>query len=530
MEDVKKKWKELLYSFSTSDRYADYNENSGVSGVSSISRRSAGSPANAAASSSQIQLTEFVEGQDGSSNDGVSETMLAWRHIDAWASEHHSDLYATLSEPCTRSDISRAEQDLSIVFPASVRASFRFHDGQEDLDSLTGTSGLIFGLQLMPMDQVVHMTQTWRNVAFNMLKHQKSAHSTTTGSTTESEIHISTPNKSATPQNLKSKGYRKLESQDSKGSNPALQRDISHNYNKQFKMNSIPQQRSIPPEAIQSLYVSPGWIPLVTDNAGNHIAIDLAPGPKGVYGQIILFGREFDTKFVVANNWGDFLLNFANDLEKGNWYIMDGDDDYLSGAGDLVFRDKNAGNTIKEYFEVLKLRSHGAWRNREKEQTSEGAVSTSVPVEHKSAVSSQATDSSFPLKEQETMVAESSIATEDQSTSEKKPDRVTVVDSLANSTETFLASEEPSPEAPKQSQKAEQKLQVNEHPIDKEDHEQKISKDEGHTSKTLETENAEEQKSMSEEKKTDSQTQNPAEEAEEAKVKELTEEFDNVAL
>lgn len=349
MDNVKKKWKELIYSFSTNDRYADYNENADRSG---LGRNSSASDLGEGASSSQIQLTDFVDGHESSANDGVSETMLAWRHIDAWASENHSDLYATLSEPCTRSDISNVEKDLAIIFPASVRASFRLHDGQEDLESLTGTSGLFFGLQLMPLDQVVQMTQTWRNVAENMLRQSHQASVSASGSSVEM------PNKSATPQTLRSKGYGKLESQDYTNGNPNLQRDISHNFNKQFKMNSIPKQNSVPADAVQPNYANAGWIPLVTDNAGNHIAVDLAPGPKGIYGQVILFGREFDTKYVVADNWGDFLLSFANDLEKGNWYIMDGNDDYLSGEGELVFRDKATKSPVMDYLDVLKARAN----------------------------------------------------------------------------------------------------------------------------------------------------------------------------
>lgn len=124
-----------------------------------------------------------------------------------------------------------------------------------------------------------------------------------------------------------------------------------------FKLPNIPDQKSIPPNAVEPVYAHPAWIPLISDNAGNHIGVDLAPGPNGKYAQVITFGRDFDTKFVVAGNWGEFLLLFANDLEAGNWYLVDDNDDYLSGDGELVFRDKKSNGPIQDYFEVLKRRA-----------------------------------------------------------------------------------------------------------------------------------------------------------------------------
>ncbi|SCU86724.1 LAFA_0E02652g1_1 [Lachancea sp. 'fantastica'] len=528
MQNFKKKWKELVYSFSTEDRYADYNgKNDDTSVVSSRPERSA---ANAAASSSQIQLTDFTDGPAGGTNDGVSEAMLAWRHIDAWASEHHSDLYATLSEPCTRTDISRAEEDLKIVFPASLRASFRLHDGQEGLDSLTGTSGLLFGLQLMPLDQVVHMTQTWRNVAANMARHNRSLSPTTTSSTA-SGSNVEAPNKAVTPQTLKTKGYGKLDTQDFQSMNPTLQRDISNNTNKQFKLNSIPQQDSVPPGATQPLYASPGWIPLVTDNAGNHIAVDLAPGPKGHYGQIILFGREFDIKYVVAKNWGDFLLSFANDLEKGNWYIMDGDDDYLSGAGDLVFRDKDAGNTIRDYFDVLKSRSRKTWQSSAAEakpatETAGGSFSAG----HGKDLTSQTLLSSPSLVEQETTAVTETAHTEEPKDTEKKAKNSDVRETSVDSTQTSGSSEDAAKtNQPAKQASAEPKAETSGDNVESKTTASEENKAEN-DDKTDATEEAALQKDNKEAEEKQSENLQKSNKEEEEEVSKLKEEFENVAL
>ncbi|EJS43585.1 smi1p [Saccharomyces arboricola H-6] len=344
MDLFKRKVKEWVYSFSTDDHYAEYNPDE--SPTFNMGKRLNGN--NGQVNPSQMHLNGVDEEmsmgfQDGvpsnddinideytstDSNDGVSETLLAWRHIEFWTNEHNPDLNATLSDPCTQNDISHAEEDLEVNFPNPVKASFKIHDGQEDLESMTGTSGLFYGFQLMTLDQVVAMTQAWRNVA----------------------------------KNLNKRAQQGLSHVPSTGSSSSMER-LSGN---KFKLPNIPDQKSIPPNAVQLVYAHPAWIPLITDNAGNHIGVDLAPGPNGKYAQIITFGREFDTKFVVADNWGEFLLSFANDLEAGNWYLVDDNDDYFSGDGELVFRDKKSNGPIQDYFEVLKKR---AWMKYQQQKS-----------------------------------------------------------------------------------------------------------------------------------------------------------------
>lgn len=57
--------------------------------------------------------------------------------------------------------------------------------------------------------------------------------------------------------------------------------------------------RSHPPGAIQKKYSLPGWLPLLSDSEGNHIGVDLDPGPSGKVGQVINFGRDEQEKYVL---------------------------------------------------------------------------------------------------------------------------------------------------------------------------------------------------------------------------------------
>ncbi|RZA08837.1 MAG: beta-1 3-glucan biosynthesis protein [Proteobacteria bacterium] len=68
------------------------------------------------------------------------------------------------------------------------------------------------------------------------------------------------------------------------------------------------------------------WIPFTNDWAGNHFALDLDPGAKGTYGQVINFGRDQGELFVVAKSFNDFLAWLIELYEAGNFELVkDGD-------------------------------------------------------------------------------------------------------------------------------------------------------------------------------------------------------------
>lgn len=367
MEGLKRSWKQLVYIFSTEDHYAEYNPEDVPDTSGSVFKGLKNMDG------SEIDLNGFSEGAEQGSIEGVSECLLAWRHIASWCNEHNTDLYATLGDPCTRNDILKAESDLSITFPAPVRASLYTHDGQDDVYAMQGVSGLIYGLKLMSLDEIVHMTLTWRSVASKLQAQAEKID--------ESKREFGTGQFSASVSSnvVNQKSHEKTQKSDQY--DPVCSdKDDSENSINQFKLYKIPRQASIPPLAIQPVYAHSGWIPLVTDDAGNHIAIDLAPGPKGKYAQVIMFGRDFDTKFVIADNWGDFLLNFVNDLENGNWTLVDNTDDYLNGDGELKFIDKKHNSPILDYLVVLKKRSWIAWQKSKSVPITPDSSSNIVPT------------------------------------------------------------------------------------------------------------------------------------------------------
>lgn len=76
-----------------------------------------------------------------------------------------------------------------------------------------------------------------------------------------------------------------------------------------------------PAGTIDPAYINARWIPLTHDGSGNHIGLDFDPWPAGRVGQVILYGRDEETKAVLAPSLGAFLAWIANLLESGNFRL-----------------------------------------------------------------------------------------------------------------------------------------------------------------------------------------------------------------
>jgi cell wall assembly regulator SMI1 len=87
------------------------------------------------------------------------------------------------------------------------------------------------------------------------------------------------------------------------------------------EMQNSERNTSAPAGCIKCQYVNAKWIPLCHDYGGNFIGIDLDPGPKGVVGQIINFGADEDDKFIIAQSYGAFLQNIADQLDADNFRL-----------------------------------------------------------------------------------------------------------------------------------------------------------------------------------------------------------------
>jgi cell wall assembly regulator SMI1 len=256
----------------------------------------------------EIQMQSFQEGLPP-----PPPVSHSWKRIDRWAEVNYPELYDQLSEGCTQNDLNELEHELDCSLPQEVRESLQCHDGQERGGRPTG---IIFGCMLLDCEEIVQECKNWKIVNEEYL-------------TAPSSHYLQAPSKAF--------GGSSVSSSASQGTNPLWRQEL------------LDRQDSQPPRAIQKAYAHPGWIPLARDWGGNNIAVDLAPGPVGKWGQIIIFGRDYDCKYVIARSWAAFLAMVADDIESEK-VIVDEE------TQELKLKEFKAPGVEPAYLDILRWR------------------------------------------------------------------------------------------------------------------------------------------------------------------------------
>ena len=196
----------------------------------------------------------------------------SWARIEAWLGRHLPAVKASLRPGVSPADLAAFEQAVGRPLPEDVRESYPIHDGQRPIPGVW-SGGVVFGNAVCPLlDSADSMTSKsvlseWRHWV---------------------EIY---EDFKKTPRDL-----------------ALVQRDCS----------------STPVEAIHCDYANPGWIPLYSEEGYSaSFGVDLDPGPNGVDGQVINFGRDDRKKYVLAWSWKQFLHEVAAELEAGNFVLND---------------------------------------------------------------------------------------------------------------------------------------------------------------------------------------------------------------
>lgn len=270
----------------------------------------------------EIQMRDFNDGLPPPPPVGHS-----WKRIDRWVEDHYEELFDNLCEGATTNDVNELEHELDATLPQDVRESLQIHDGQERGGLPTG---IIFGCMLLDCEEIVQEWQNWRKVA---------------------EEYLTQKPTFRTPQ-MPSKAFAGASS-----SAPPPQQPQQAG-NPLWRQELLARQDSQPPNSVQKAYAHPAWIPLARDWGGNYLATDLAPGPAGTWGQIIIFGRDYDCKYVVARSWAALLAMVADDIGSDKVSI---DDD----TGELKLLEfKKKQNVEPPYLEVLRWRTDQKYGRR----------------------------------------------------------------------------------------------------------------------------------------------------------------------
>lgn len=196
-----------------------------------------------------------------------------------WLNREYPELGDTLNYGILPQDLAQIEMQFGFALPAVVRESYLLVDGQEAESSAGCAEGLFYGLTLLPLEDVYEEWRFWREV----------------------------------------------DSDPTTGANVQL-REV---------------MQSLPPGWVRKEYSQRGWIPLISDKTGNYVGIDLNPAENGSVGQVIVFGRDFDTKVVLWNGdgpvgWAKWLASFVDDLEAGEGFEIGTSNEASSDSEDSL--------------------------------------------------------------------------------------------------------------------------------------------------------------------------------------------------
>ncbi|KAF2768428.1 cell wall assembly and cell proliferation coordinating protein [Teratosphaeria nubilosa] len=286
-----------------------------TSGIKKLQRQSSGMDAKMeGVGNGEIQMQAFSDGLPP-----PPPVSHSWKRIDRWMEDNYEELFENLGEPATVNDVNMLEHELDCTLPQEVRESLQIHDGQERGGMPTG---VVFGCMLLDCEEIIQEWQNWRTV---------------------NEAYFNDQPTYEIPQ-----APIKAFSAGSSSAVPVAQ--SSQSANSQWRQELLDKQDSQPSNAIQKAYAHPAWIPLARDWGGNNICVDLAPGPTGKWGQVILMGRDYDCKYVVSRSWSAFLATLADDLSTDKWFI---DED----TKELKLREFKQQSVEPAYIDILRWRA-----------------------------------------------------------------------------------------------------------------------------------------------------------------------------
>lgn len=265
----------------------------------------------------------------------------SWKKIDAWAEDNYPELSDQICEGATANDLNDLEHQLDCSLPQDVRESLMVHDGQERGGMPTG---IIFGSMLMDCEEIVQEWETWSKVNAHYLS--------------ETVVHVKQP----IPPKAFGGGSDEASSSRQRP-NPASSDSASPS--SEWRQELLAKQNCVPPNAVRKAYAHSGWIPLVRDWGGNNLAVDLSPGPTGTWGQIVMFGRDYDTKYVVAKSWAAFLAVVADDLSSGKWFVDE-------ETNELKLREFKEARVEPAYFSILRWRMDQKYGRKANARRSKG--------------------------------------------------------------------------------------------------------------------------------------------------------------
>ncbi|ULG73540.1 SMI1/KNR4 family protein [Macrococcus brunensis] len=113
--------------------------------------------------------------------------------------------------------------------------------------------------------------------------------------------------------------------------------EVEFNQDEEEEFDEFPYEIE-PAGAIKPIYYHAKWLPFAADGFGNFLAVDMDPGENGKKGQIISYGSDEETFYVVADSLNNLLSFIAKTIEEGNYEYAE--DRFTFGHEGILFLDQ----------------------------------------------------------------------------------------------------------------------------------------------------------------------------------------------
>ena len=288
-----------------------------------------------------------------------------WRRIGKWCNKQYPELWDTVNYPALESDLDDYEMRIGTPLPAAVRDSFLLHNGQE-LESYSNSTGggscsdgLFFGMPMLSVEQSMQEWTFWRSVDDDPETGASEEVKANMTACPDGWIRTDYSNRGwiplitdrvgnyigidLNPPSLDAHlggGNRDEEDDDEQGG-------YADGYDDEEDDDSLAQKMangSLVEGDTSTASETPldpigggagssrkgkkrgGAKAKISSSSARRRSNGAAPG--GTPGQVIVFGRDFDTKVVLwrgegEGGWGRFLQHFAEELEAGEMWTLD---------------------------------------------------------------------------------------------------------------------------------------------------------------------------------------------------------------
>ncbi len=293
-----------------------------------------------------------------------------WRRIQGWCEAQYPELWDTVNYATTELELDAFQQAIRSALPQSVRDSFLCHNGQE-LESYSNSSGggscqdgLFFGMPMLSLEQALQEWRFWREVDRDPETGANESVRAAMSSCPDGWIRAAYSDRGWLPLitdrvgnyigvdlnppsalEQQHDGFHGARRRNYRGDLPESSEDtVGDEAEERLRVRlantSLDDEADTTRESITSestAFANGAAGPRsssATARPGDSFASGSKSGtgagaaPGGSWGQVIVFGRDFDTKVVLwrgegSGGWGRFLQYFAEELEAGEMWTLD---------------------------------------------------------------------------------------------------------------------------------------------------------------------------------------------------------------